>query len=97
MITTNRLKILKYVINDDNLPILFCKSFSHSAIITNVVSAGYVIIDFDISKQFFLVKVYGASSSLGISSRLKDDEIIEKHLNGCTYLEKEVLGLPQSY
>ena len=86
------MKILKYVINDDNLLIIFCESFSHSSIITNVVSAGYVIIDFDFSKQFFFVKVYGASSSLRISSRLIDDEIIEKHLNGRAYLEKEVHG-----
>jgi hypothetical protein len=90
------MKILKYVINDSNLPILFCVSISHSAIITKVISAGYVIIDFDISKQFFLVKVYGQSSSLRILSRLMDDEIIEKHLNGCTYLEKEVLNLLHS-
>ncbi len=88
------MKLLKYVINDSSLPILFCMSISHSKIITNVVSAGYVIIDFDISKQFFLVKVYGASSSLRISSRLMDDEIIEKHLNGSTYLEKETFGVP---
>jgi hypothetical protein len=90
------MKILKYVINDSSLPILFCVSISHSAIITKVISAGYVIIDFDISKQFFLVKVYGESSSLRIPCRLIDDEIIEKHLNGCTYLEKEVLNLPHS-
>jgi hypothetical protein len=90
------MKILKYVINDSSLPILFCVSISHSAIITKVISAGYVIIDFDISKQFFLVKVYGESSSLRIPCRLIDDEIIENHLNGCTYLEKEVLNLPHS-
>jgi hypothetical protein len=90
------MKILKYVINDANLPILFCMSISHSAIITKVVSAGYVVIDFDVSKQFFLVKVFGESISLRISSRLIDDEIIEKHLNGCTYLEKQVFGLPVS-
>jgi hypothetical protein len=90
------MKILKYVINDTNLPIIFNEDTSHSVLITNVVSAGFVIIDYDYLNDFYFVKCYGGSSSLRISCRVIDDEIIEKHLNGCTYLEKQVFGLPVS-
>ncbi len=82
------MKILKYVINDTGLPIIFSLDNLHTDILTKVVSAGYVIIDYDWEKEFFFVKCYGESSCLGISSRLKDTSIIEIHLNGCLYEEK---------
>jgi hypothetical protein len=82
------MRILKYVINDHGLPIIFSMDNLHTDIITKVVAAGYVIISYDSDKEFFFVKCYGESDLLGISSRLIDDEIIEKHLNG--YLYKDV-------
>ncbi len=82
------MKILKYVINDAGLPIIFCVDNLHTDILTKVVAAGFVIIDYDWGKEFFFVKCYGGSSSLGISSRIEDSDIVEKHLNGCLYEEK---------
>lgn len=82
------MKILKYVINDAGLPIIFSVDNLHSDILTKVVAAGFLIIDFDWQKEFFFVKCYGESSCLGISSRLEDTSIIEIHLNGCLYEEK---------
>jgi hypothetical protein len=82
------MKILKYVINDTGLPIIFSMDNLHTDILTKVVAAGFVIIDYDWEKEFFFVKCYGGSSCLGISSRAEDTSIIEIHLNGCLYEEK---------
>ena len=40
------MKILKYVINDAGLPIIFSMDNLHTDILTKVVAAGFVIIDF---------------------------------------------------
>ena len=79
------MKILKYVINDNHHPIIFTRDYFFSNIIDNVISAGFVIIYYDCDKELFIVKCYGECDTLGISSRSIDNEIIEKHLNGCLY------------
>ena len=83
------MKILKYVINDVGLPIIFSIDILHTDIMTKVVAAGFVIIDYDWEKEFFFVKCYGESSSLGVSSRVIDTSIGEIHLIGCLYEEKQ--------
>lgn len=83
------MKILKYVINDVGQPIIFSVDNLHSDILTNVVSAGFVIIDYNYENEFFFVKCFGASSSLGVTSRVIDDEIIERHINGFLFGELE--------
>lgn len=78
------MKVLKYVINENQMPIIFSIETSHTAIFTKVISAGFVCIDYDCLGDCFHVKCYGESTSLGISSRLVDSDIIDKHLNGYT-------------
>lgn len=82
------MKILKYVIIETGLPIIFSVDNLHTDILTKVVAAGFVIIDYDWEKEFFFVKCYGGSSCIGISSRAEDTSIIEIHLNCCLYHEK---------
>lgn len=83
------MNISKYVINDAGLPIIFSTDIEYSAILTKVVSAGFVLIEYDYENEFFFVKCYGESSSLGVSSRVIDTSIVEIHLNGCLYEEKQ--------
>lgn len=83
------MKILKYVINDVGLPIIFSMDNLHTDIMTKVVAAGFVIIDYDWEKEFFFVKCYGSSPCLGISSRAEDTSIVEIHLNGYLYVQKQ--------
>lgn len=83
------MKILKYVINDTGLPIIFSVDNLHTDILTKVVAAGFVLIEYDYENEFFFVKCYGESSSLGVSSRVIDTSIVEIHLNGCLYEEKQ--------
>jgi hypothetical protein len=82
------MNIWKYVIDDAGLPIIFSVDHQHTDILTTIVAAGYVIINYDYEKEFFFVKCYGGSSCLGISSRIEDTSIVEIHLNGCLYQEK---------
>ncbi len=51
------MKILKYVINDTGLPIIFSVDNLHTDILTKVVAAGFVIIDYDWRKECFLLSV----------------------------------------
>ena len=47
------MKILKYVINESGTPILFEMSILHCEIITSAISAGLVIIDYNILTDEF--------------------------------------------
>jgi hypothetical protein len=51
------MKILKYVINDVGRPIIFSTDNLHTDILTKVVSAGFVLIDYDSDNEFFLLNV----------------------------------------
>jgi len=75
------MRIHKYVINDEGLPIIFSIYLLHSSIQTNVVSAGFVIVDYDCEKELFSVRCYGKSSDLKIKSNPNDFKIIEHYLN----------------
>jgi len=75
------INILKYVINDNNLPIFFNKEITHSEILTSVISAGFLIISFDEIRGKFSVKCFGESSSLDVKVGEEDTDIIEHFLN----------------
>ena len=75
------MKILKYVINESGTPILFEMSILHCEIITSAISAGLVIIDYNILTDEFVVKCYGGSESLKINSDKNDCLIIRNYLN----------------
>lgn len=75
------MRVLKYIINDKQFPIIFNKETLHSDIYTNAVAAGFVIINFDYTRDCFFVKCYGESCELQVESRPIDSTIIELYLN----------------
>lgn len=75
------MKILKYVIKCDGAPLLFSQSILHSEAISNGVSAGFAIINYDFSIDEFKVKCYGGSESLQLDSHEEDYNIIQNYLN----------------
>jgi isocitrate dehydrogenase len=76
------MKIIKYIINDKDIPVLFSTEIVHKEVIQNIKSAGFLSIRYDISKQRFLAKCFGESSSLDLVSNIKvDEKIIESFLN----------------
>lgn len=79
--------ISKYVINDAGLPIIFSTDIDYSAILTTVLSGGYVIIAFDSTSQYYFASCF-TDELFDFKSRLIDSYIVEKHLNGCLYEDK---------
>jgi len=76
------MKIIKYVINDKGVPVLFSSEIVHNEVIQNIKSAGFLSIRYDRSKQRFFARCFGESSSLDLVSNIKTDEkIIESFLN----------------
>lgn len=74
-------KILKYIVSKQNTPILFNTDISHSYVSTQVSSAGFVIVNYDLERDYFSAKCYGNSSTLRISSNVCDNILIENLLN----------------
>lgn len=75
------MRIVKYVIGKSGIPILFRTNILHCEVITNALSAGYAIVDYDVSTDQFRVKCYGGSESLKINIDIKDCLIIQNYLN----------------
>lgn len=75
--------IFKYIINANNMPILFSKDILHNTIGHEAKSAGFLIVDYDHNKERFVVKCFGESTTLNIKSNpIEDKIIIEMLLNG---------------
>jgi len=76
------LKILKYIICNTNIPVLFSKEIVHDEFSLEVKSAGFLIVSFDVQLNKFKAKCFGESSSLNIKANpLEDEQIIEIYLN----------------
>jgi len=76
------MKIIKYIINDNDIPVLFSKEIVHNEIVQNVKSAGFLILKYDHLKRKFITTCFGESSSLEIRSDVsRDKKIIENFLN----------------
>lgn len=75
------MKIVKYVIKNDGNPLLFNSNTLHSEAINVGISAGFAIIDYDVTIDQFKVKCYGGSDSLQVGSRQGDCIIIQDYLN----------------
>lgn len=75
------MKILKYVIDNKNTPIIFSTDLIHNSIVKNANSAGFLIVEFDKAVNKFIAHCYGESSSLNISSKKDDKFLIENYLN----------------
>jgi hypothetical protein len=75
-------KVLKYVINQNDIPILFSTDILHSDILQEAKSAGFLSVKFVGKKRKYVVKCFGESTSLNLKSDVKHDEvIIEKLFN----------------
>ncbi len=75
------MKILKYIIDEKNIPIIFSDSKIHNTVAQKANSAGFLIIQYDIILNKFLAICYGESTSLNIKSANGDKLIIENYLN----------------
>lgn len=76
------MQIMKYIISDTNVPVLFSKDLLHNEVIQNVKSAGFLSIKYNTVKKCFTAKCFGESSSLKIASNAAEDKkIIEDFFN----------------
>jgi hypothetical protein len=73
--------ILKYVIGGNQIPIIFSKEITHSEVLQDVISAGFLFVKFDTAEKKFIVKCFGESSSLKLKPANEDKNIIENYLN----------------
>lgn len=77
--------IFKYIINTNNIPILFGRDILHNSLGQVAKSAGFLIISYDVIRCRFVVKCFGESSTLKIESKpIEDKDIIENFLNNTT-------------
>jgi hypothetical protein len=79
------MNILKYIINEDKTPIIFSEKLLHHDIIQTGIAAGYLILNYDIDANLFLVKCFGESASLNLSVTDQDELIISEYLNNNFY------------
>lgn len=75
------MKILKYIINEKKIPVLFSTEIIHNEVLLKGHSAGFLILRYDKIKNKFLAKCYGESSSLNIKNTSEDAGLIENYLN----------------
>ncbi len=75
------MKILKYIINENKIPILFSSDIIHNEVLSTGLSAGFIILNFDLNYKKFSVTCYGESSSLKIKKSNDDKILIEDFLN----------------
>lgn len=79
------MNILKYVVSEKKIPIIFSKEITHSDVMSDAISAGFLIVKFDRNYKKFIVKCFGESSSLNIKIADEDENLIENYLNNKFY------------
>jgi hypothetical protein len=75
------MNILKYIITENNCPLLFSSKILHREIMTKALSAGFVVLSYDATLSQFSAKCFGNSWSIGVSSNPEDELLIENFLN----------------
>ena len=55
------MKIIKYVISYHGIPLLFCSNILHSSVINTAISAGFVIVNYNVELGIFTIKCFGLS------------------------------------
>lgn len=76
------MKIIKYIINDNDIPVLFSTDLIHNEVLQKGKSAGFMIINYNNEEQQFTATCFGESTSLKIASHAASDKkIIEDFLN----------------
>jgi hypothetical protein len=89
------MNILKYIINEENIPIIFSETISHQDILQKGIAAGYLILNYEVESNTFHVKCFGQSTSMHLTSSEDDEEIITAYLNNQfinTIPSSELLG-----
>ncbi|MDD2821704.1 MAG: hypothetical protein PHW29_10620 [Flavobacterium sp.] len=75
------MKILKYIITDKKIPIIFSRDITHNEILLSGISAGFLILRYNFIDNQFSVKCYGESTSLNLKMDREDQSIIRHYLN----------------
>lgn len=75
------MNILKYIINEDHIPIIFSAKIRHQDIVHSGIAAGFLILNYDIDTTVFIVKCFGESTFLNLKVSPKDEQIISNYLN----------------
>lgn len=76
-------KIIKYIISEDGIPILFSCDIMHAEVLhKGCLSAGFLVFWYDVATAVFVVRCHGESTSIGVKSKCEiDEKIIEDFLN----------------
>ena len=75
------MNILKYIINEEKIPVIFSAKILHQEILQRGVSAGFLILNYDIDANLFVVKCFGESTSMKLKVDDQDERIISEFLN----------------
>lgn len=75
------MNILKYIINEEKIPVIFSAKLLHQEILQKGVSAGFLILNYDIDANLFVVKCFGESTSMNLRVADQDELIISEFLN----------------
>ena len=75
------MNILKYIVNEDKIPVIFSAKMTHQDILQNGISAGFLILNYDVDMHLFFVKCFGESTSLNLKMSREDENIISQYLN----------------
>jgi hypothetical protein len=89
------MNILKYIINEENIPIIFSETISHQDILQKGITAGYLILNYEVESNTFYVKCFGQSTTMNLKPSDRDEAIITDYLNSQfinTMPSSELLG-----
>jgi len=76
------MKLIKYIINDNDIPVLFSTELIHNEVIQKGKSAGFMTISYNRDEARFTARCFGESTSLKIAcDKDKDQKIIEDFFN----------------
>ncbi len=75
------MNILKYIINEEKIPVIFSEKIMHREIMQKGIAAGFLILNYDVDSNLFVVKCFGESTSLNLKVSDQDEFIISEYLN----------------
>ena len=83
------IKILKYVIDTANRPVLFSRKQLHNTVRDEAISAGYLLLRYNHKiSTWFVVSCFGESTTLNIKSNpVLDKKLIEQFLKDISQSE----------
>jgi ureidoglycolate hydrolase len=76
------MKLLKYIINENDIPVLFSRDILHNEVTQSAKSAGFLVIRYDSVQSRFTARCFGESTTLNVACNSKNDKkIIEDFFN----------------